>query len=178
MVPHPVSSPRLEKTEKPGPPSDFAVSAAEPRVATTSDSTTRDSTTTGAVRSAADASTPAPATSASDKLVPSALSPSEGIDAEGLRSYRVALAHEIRPYKRHPQSTIDAGWRGTVEVRVTVRAGGIAQEARLAKSSGHAELDDAALEMLRHALPATPVPAVLREREFSVSLPVVFELPE
>lgn len=118
-------------------------------------------------------------TSSSDGAVRSALAPSEGIDAEGLRSYRVALAHEMRPYKHHhPQSTIDAGWRGTVEVRVTVRAGGIAQEVRLAKSSGHADLDDAALDMLRHVLPATPVPASLRERDFAVILPVVFELPD
>lgn len=163
-----------EKTDKAGPASDFAVPAAEPRVAIAIDSTTA-----SPIRSAADAGIPALMTSSSNGAVPSALSPSDGIDAEGLRSYRVALAHEMRPYKqRHPQSTIDAGWRGTVEVRVTVRAGGIAQEVRLAKSSGHAELDDAALEMLRHALPATPVPAALREHEFALSLPVVFELPK
>lgn len=162
-----------EKAEKAGPASDFAASAAEPRVVTANDSTTA-----SPIRSAADAGMPAPAISASDKAIPSALAPSEGVDADGLRSYRLALAREARRYKRYPARAVDAGWSGTAELRVSVRAGGVGQEVRLAKSSGHAELDDAALTMLRQALPATPIPATLREHEFALSLPVVFELPE
>ncbi|HZV55530.1 MAG TPA: TonB family protein [Rhodocyclaceae bacterium] len=92
--------------------------------------------------------------------------------------YRLALAREARRHKRYPVQAIDAGWGGTAEVRVAVRADGVAQSAALEKSSGHAVLDDAALDMLRHALTATPVPPALRGQAFAVNLPVVFELPE
>jgi protein TonB len=101
----------------------------------------------------------------------------EGANAEGLRGYRLALAREARRYKRYPTRAIDAGWSGTVELRVTVQTSGAA-EAELVKSSDHGTLDEAALEMMRLALPATQVPSVLRGRTFVVNLPVVFELPE
>jgi hypothetical protein len=32
--------------------------------------------------------------------------------------------------------------------------------------------------MLRRAMPATTIPVSLRERAFSVNLPIVFDLPE
>jgi protein TonB len=105
--------------------------------------------------------------------------PSDGlVDAEGLRGYRLALAREARGYKRYPRQAEEAGWSGTAEVRVSVLEGGLAQEPRLLRSCGYAILDEAALEMLRRALPATPVPPVLRQRAFQIDLPVVFELPE
>jgi periplasmic protein TonB len=108
----------------------------------------------------------------------SSLAPAEGVDPEGLRSYRLALAREARPYKRYTHQANEAGWVGTVELRVSVRVGGIAQAAELTKSSGHATLDDAALEMLQRALPATPLPPTLQGQAFAVTLPVVFELPD
>jgi periplasmic protein TonB len=108
----------------------------------------------------------------------SALPPGDGVDADGLRSYRLALAREARHHKRYPPQAIDAGWGGTAEVRVMVPVPGAAQVAELTKSSGHAVLDQAALEMLRQALPATPIPPGLQGRKFAVYLPVVFELPE
>jgi len=102
----------------------------------------------------------------------------EGLDAEGLRGYRIELARVARAYRRYPRQAEDAGWQGTAEVRVTVLEGGIAQEPKLLHSSGHTVLDEAALAMLRQALPQTPVPQVLRQRAFALDLPVVFELPE
>lgn len=121
----------------------------------------------------------APATAmAATALSPSAPPASNGVDADGLRSYRLALAREARRHKRYPSQAIDAGWGGTAEVRVSVPAVGAVQVAELTKSSGHPLLDEAALEMLRQAAPATPVPAALRGRAFAVNLPVVFELPE
>lgn len=107
------------------------------------------------------------------------LTPSEGsLDAEGLRGYRLALARQARGHSRYPRQAEDAGCQGTAEVRVTVLSGGLAQDPELLRSSGHAALDRAAVEMLRNALPATPVPPALRHQTFVVDLPVVFELPE
>lgn len=109
--------------------------------------------------------------------VPSAPPTSEGLDPEGLRGYRLALARESKRFKHYPSQAVDAGWEGTAEVQVKLGAGGIFQGVHLARSSGHPVLDEAALAMLGEALPATPVPAALHERAFAVSLPVVFELP-
>ncbi len=116
---------------------------------------------------------PAPASVAS-----SLLAESEGVDPEGLRHYRLALAREVRRYKRYPAQAIEAGWVGTVELRVSVRSGGIAQTAELARASGHPVLDEAALEMVRRALPATAIPPALQGQAFAIGLPVVFELPD
>lgn len=101
----------------------------------------------------------------------------DGLDAEGLRGYRMALAREARRFKRYPARALEAEWSGTAEVSVALAADGLPLAVQLVRSSGHDLLDEAALEMLRRALPATPVPDSLRGRAFSVNLPVVFELP-
>lgn len=108
------------------------------------------------------------------------LPPSPGLDAESLRSYRLALAREARRSRRYPARAIEAGWSGTVELRVSASPGLGAPLVRvdLAKSSGYPVLDDAALEMMREALPSAAIPAPLRERAFSVDLPILFELPD
>lgn len=128
-----------------------------------------------------DAVAPSPSTTVpidgSEKAVTEALPPGSGVDADGLRSYRLALARETRRYKRYPARAIEAGWEGTAELRVEVTGHGAAT-VHLAKSSGHRVLDEAALKMLRQALPVTPIPAPLQARAFSVELPIVFELPQ
>lgn len=134
-------------------------------------------------------STPSPATGSEPEAAPqppearpvvaSALLPaSPGVDAEGLRTYRVALAGEARRFKRYPAQAIEAGWSGTTELRVSVMPGQSAPAVQISKSSGYPVLDEAALAMLRRALPTTAIPASLRERAFSVELPIVFDLPQ
>jgi protein TonB len=103
--------------------------------------------------------------------------PTEGLDADGLRSYRMALAREARRFKRYPRPALEAGWAGTTEVTVAVTAAGGAADPRISRSSGYPVLDEAALEMMSRALAATAVPPILLGQAFAVSLPVVFELP-
>jgi periplasmic protein TonB len=101
--------------------------------------------------------------------------PSEtrGPDAAGLRQYRLALAGEARRFRSYPESARRAGATGTAEVRVLV-SGAAWRQTELARSSGHAELDAAAIEMLRAAAAQTPLPDSLRGQEFAVLLPVLF----
>lgn len=99
-------------------------------------------------------------------------------DAAGLRQYRLALASEARLYRRYPEAARRAGLAGTVEVRVSIAASGIAPQAELTRSSGYTQLDTAAVEMLRLAAERTPLPESLRHRQFAVLLPVVFEVEE
>lgn len=100
-----------------------------------------------------------------------------GPDPDGLRQYRLTLAREAGRFKRYPQRARVDGISGTAEVRIEHEAGR-APVARLARSSGNAALDAAALDMMRQAAPRAAIPETLRERAFVVSLPVVFDIGE
>lgn len=117
------------------------------------------------------AETPSPAASATAD--PS--SSEAGLDAGGLRQYRLGLAAESRRFKRYPPQALAQGWRGTAEVRVAVAVSGVPQFAQLMTSSGQEILDAAALDMINHAAPQTVVPFSLRGRAFSVLLPISFD---
>lgn len=101
-----------------------------------------------------------------------------GPDAAGLRQYRLTLAGEARRLRSYPESARRAGLSGTAEVRVTVEAGVAVRRADLTRSSGHALLDRAAVDMLREAASRAAVPDALRGLSFAVLLPVVFEVEE
>jgi protein TonB len=100
----------------------------------------------------------------------------DGADADGLRQYRLSLAREARRYRNYPARAREAGLAGTTELRLVVNAAGGIDDLRLAKSSGHDLLDDAAIEMLRRAATRTPLPESLRGRTFALTLPVIFDL--
>ncbi len=99
-------------------------------------------------------------------------------DAAGLRKFRLAIAGEARGLRRYPEAARRAGLTGTVEVRVSVRSGGAVRQAELYRSSGHAVLDAAALDMLGRAARRADLPESLRGRDFAVLLPVAFEVEE
>jgi protein TonB len=118
----------------------------------------------------------APAAAPPRAVITSALPPTAGLDPDGLRAFRIALAVEAQRFKRYPARAVEGGWIGTVELRVSLAPGQSLPLVQVSKSSGHQLLDDAALEMVRKALPMTPVPASLRGQAFVVDLPVVFNL--
>lgn len=94
-------------------------------------------------------------------------------DAAGLRTYRLALAGEARRQRRVTENTRRLGLSGTAEIRILVSPQ--QRLAELTRSSGHASLDTAALEMLQRAAEAAPLPESLRGRRFTLRLPVLFE---
>lgn len=149
-----------------------------PHAATTSESAPTAAVASG--RSTVDAplrsesfAAPVPATAGPRAPPPSS---GDGLDAEGVRQYRLALATEAKRFRRYPPRAMEADIGGTVEIRIAVAAGGQPQEVKLARSSGHELLDDAALDMMKKAAPRAAVPESLRRRDFVVNLPVVFDL--
>lgn len=130
------------------------------------------STAAGGERSPPDGTVPVPAAAGAAPGRDGA-----GLDADGLRQYRLALAREARRYKRYPERALLAGIGGTVEVRVEHGAGAM-PVTRLVRSSGDESLDAAALGMVRQAAPRTAIPDTLRGRGFAVSLPVIFDVSE
>lgn len=122
------------------------------------------------------APSPVEASRGGDAPVSAPAASSDGIQVDGIRQYRLSLAAQARKFKRYPARAMEAGMSGTTEVRVVVAPSGFPQDVSMAKTSGYDLLDQAALDMIRKAVPRTAIPEPLRGRSFVVSLPVVFDL--
>lgn len=83
----------------------------------------------------------------------------------------------LSQYRRYPPSARRARLEGTVEIVVVLLPDGRLVQQRVAQSSGHAVLDQAALELLRRA---SPVPAATFDTgeaaELELHLPIVYRL--
>ncbi|MDW8469877.1 MAG: TonB family protein [Burkholderiales bacterium] len=99
-------------------------------------------------------------------------------EANTLAQYRIALMEAARAFRRYPRLARENNWQGRVTVRVAIAPGGALAAVAVASSSGYPVLDQQALDMLRSAQARTPVPPALRGREFSVEIPVIFDLRE
>lgn len=99
-----------------------------------------------------------------------------GADAGTLAQYRMALIVASRRYKRYPAIAVEKGLQGRVEVQLVIGASGLVARLSIKNSSGHEILDQQALEMLDQGKAAVPIPASLRGREFSIDIPVIFNL--
>jgi periplasmic protein TonB len=131
---------------------------------------------TPSVRPAAPA--PAAAAPKAPVAVPrAAVASSAGaVDRRALAQYRLALMRAAGRYKRYPDTAVDRGWQGKVEVRMVIGANGRLAETSIKASSGHELLDNQAIDMLRKGKTLVQIPASLRGREFSVDVPVIFRL--
>ena len=97
-------------------------------------------------------------------------------DPDALQSYKVQLAALAAKYKRYPATALESHWEGIAEVKLTIGADGRIREVVIANSSGHDVLDKVAMDMVRKAAPLTEIKAALRNREFSINLPIVFNI--
>lgn len=93
-----------------------------------------------------------------------------------LAQYRLALIVATRRYKRYPAIALEKGWQGKVEVRMLIGANGMLAATSVRTSSGHEILDKQAMDMLRKGKTTVPIPASLRGREFTIDVPVIFNL--
>jgi protein TonB len=101
-----------------------------------------------------------------------------GESLDGLRGYRLAVATQARRFKRYPAEAKASGLTGSTEVRLEVGAEGQPRPATVSRSSGHDSLDRAALAMIDAGAARARLPDSLRGRNFTVTLPVVFNLDE
>jgi TonB family protein len=75
----------------------------------------------------------------------------------------------------YPSEAKDKGWEGTSQIEVRFATGGYIRNILVGDSTGHALLDEKAVDWAR-GLQYPDVPAELRDRDFTVSFPVVFRL--
>jgi len=100
----------------------------------------------------------------------------ESADAGLLEKYRLALIDAAKRYKRYPTHAVDRGWQGRVEIRLVVGPNGTIKRTLIKRSSTYQILDDQALDMVNKSTRAEPIPSALRGREFTLDIPVIFEL--
>jgi protein TonB len=98
-------------------------------------------------------------------------------DAATVGQYRVQLLGAAGRFKRYPDVARENNWTGNVVVRVAVEAGGLPQVG-IRRTSGHAVLDEQALDMFRQAARAVPVPASLRGGAFSLDVRAIYGLED
>jgi protein TonB len=100
----------------------------------------------------------------------------EAADAGLLEKYRLALIDAAKRYKRYPIHAMERGWQGRVEIRLVVDSNGTIKSTLIKRSSNHQILDDQALDMVKKGTGREPIPSALRGREFTLDIPVIFEL--
>jgi protein TonB len=122
--------------------------------------------------------TTAPAAPAVTTAIPVVAEAADADFAESKKTYLFAIKAEARRVKKYPPRALAAGWGGTVYIRIIVNAGGNVQPPVLDKSSGYNDIDNAALTMMRAALAKASLPQELRNRNFELTLPIIFNLNE
>jgi len=100
----------------------------------------------------------------------------ESADAGLLEKYRLALIDAAKRYKRYPIRAVEKGWKGRVEIRLVVGPNATIKSTLIKRSSTYQILDDQALDMVKKSTRAEPIPSALRGREFTLDIPVIFEL--
>jgi len=102
----------------------------------------------------------------------------DGIEADALNRYRLALGMEARKARRYPEVSRTRGQEGTCEIFVILSRNGGAPLVLAGKSSGSPTLDDGALVMVRIAAERTPVPQELQGRNLKIPLRIRFSLDD
>lgn len=128
-------------------------------------------------RSAAEVATPSPglvSTALPDAGKPDA----SAANADSLRQYRLDLALAAQRFRLYPVQARTRGWEGVATVSLASTAGYSGPVLKVVRSSGHAVLDDQALQMLSQAAANTPLPENLRGQRFEMAIPIRFSLSD
>jgi protein TonB len=102
----------------------------------------------------------------------------DGIEADALNRYRLALGVEARKARRYPEASRTRGQEGTCEIYVVLSRSGGMPLVLAGKSSGSTTLDDGAVAMVRIAAERTPVPQELQGRNLKIPLRIRFSLDD
>jgi protein TonB len=89
--------------------------------------------------------------------------------------YLLRFRQRVQESLVYPLAARRQGLRGSVELDVWLDPAGRVRDVRVARSSSHGLLDDAAIETVRHLDPL-PFPEALPRRALLIRLPLVFDL--
>lgn len=92
-----------------------------------------------------------------------------------LGKYGELLAREFAKHKQYPRIAQMRGWQGTVRVKLDIENGVIVASG-LSESSSYEALDKQALETARKGKLFPPLPDSMKNRTFTITVPIVFRL--
>ena len=93
-----------------------------------------------------------------------------------MKAYRGVLYRELARNKRYPRRAQRRGQQGRVWLQFVLDRSGSVLNSSIAKSSGHALLDDATLELLRESSPLPAPPAGIPASQLKFLIPVDYNL--
>jgi len=95
---------------------------------------------------------------------------------KALDQFSMLFAQHIGKFKKYPEIAQSRGWQGETIMEVKLKGDGTVVSASVRKSSGFRALDDEALEMLRRGTPYPTPPQILKDRTFTIFVPIKFAL--
>jgi len=98
------------------------------------------------------------------------------LDTGALKAYGETLARALGKKTNYPRLARMRNWQGTTQLKLRIGPDGKLQGVSVGRSSGFDLLDAAALQMVQDSLPLPEVPEVLRGRELTMTVPIVFRL--
>jgi periplasmic protein TonB len=98
------------------------------------------------------------------------------LDIGALKAYGETLARAFDKTKSYPRLARLRNWQGTTQLKLHIGTDGKLQEVAVSHSSGFEMLDSAAVHMVQDSLPLPDLPEVLRGRELTLTVPIVFKL--
>jgi protein TonB len=97
-------------------------------------------------------------------------------DPGALKTYGETLARAFDKNKSYPRLARLRNMQGTTQLRLRIGSDGRLHDLSVARSSGFDVLDAAAVHMVQDSLPLPEPPAMLRDRELTLTVPIVFKL--
>ncbi|MFV8781392.1 energy transducer TonB [Microbulbifer sp. SA54] len=101
---------------------------------------------------------------------------SAGATAGNAKTYFSALMAWLNRFKDYPAALKKEKIQGVVTVEFTIAKNGDITQAAIKKSSGHPELDAAAMSMLQNASPVPPIPESMNRETIKLVIPVEYSL--
>lgn len=89
--------------------------------------------------------------------------------------YSLLMAH-LQRKKHYPPEARQARQQGVVTVRFTVDRGGAVTASSIKKTSGHALLDQATLDLMQRVSPLPPIPREVGRNSLTIALPIDYAL--
>lgn len=102
--------------------------------------------------------------------------PSQADMDEARGKYGNALWGAISKEKKYPKIAQMRGWQGEAKVELLLDGSGKLKSKKIIQSSGYDILDKQALEMVEKAAPYPIPPEILRDSNFTITVPIPFKL--
>lgn len=96
--------------------------------------------------------------------------------AAAAASYRSLLASHLQRFKQYPSGARANREEGVASLNFTVTRNGRVTSSRLARSSGHASLDQETMALIQRAQPLPSFPAEMREASMNFTVPFSYAI--